>query len=60
MNDKVSAASDAKPAKGVEVTLVKDHTHAGKEYKAGEKLLDVNPAEKDWLEANGVIAKTAG
>ncbi len=37
-----------------EVTLKKDHTHAGKKYKAGDKVT-VCALDAAWLKANGVI-----
>lgn len=40
--------------KRVEVTLDKPHTHAGKPYAAGGKIM-VTEAEADWLRKAGVI-----
>ena len=37
------------------VKLAKDHTHAGKDYKAGETI-EVNAAEKAWLKTLAIIA----
>lgn len=38
----------------VEVTLAKDHTHAGKAYKAGAKV-KVSPPERDWLVRKQIV-----
>lgn len=35
------------------IVLTQAHTHAGKPYKAGERL-DVDSSSADWLIANGV------
>lgn len=35
------------------IVLTQAHTHAGKPYKAGERL-DVDSSSADWLMANGV------
>lgn len=53
MTVKQKAAPKAVP-KDQEVTLKTDHTHAGNQYKAGEKI-NVTTAQKDWLIANGVV-----
>jgi hypothetical protein len=50
MNEKSTQAEKVEAVK-----LVKDHTHAGKDYKAGETI-EVNAAEKAWLKALDVIA----
>lgn len=39
----------------LEVSLKKDHTHAGKPYKSGDKI-KVTAAQKDWLIAKGVVS----
>lgn len=44
----------AEPA-AEEVTLLKPHTHAGRDYAAGDKLT-VRPPIATWLRAHGVIA----
>jgi hypothetical protein len=51
----MSETKAAPQAKTVEVVLAKDHTHAGKPYKAGEKI-HVSESDRDWLVANEVIA----
>lgn len=40
----------------VKVTLLKNHTHAGKDYKAGETI-EVREDQEKWLEAAGVVGK---
>ncbi|SCK61192.1 hypothetical protein VAR608DRAFT_7001 [Variovorax sp. HW608] len=35
------------------IVLTRPHTHAGKPFKAGERL-DVNSGTADWLIANGI------
>lgn len=37
-----------------EVTLVKPHTHAGKQFEAGAKL-KVNEPTRAWMAANKII-----
>jgi hypothetical protein len=39
-----------------EVTLGKPHTHAGSDYKAGDKIM-VDKPTRDWLTANDVLQK---
>ncbi len=46
-------ATDKKEAKRVEVTLKKDHTHGGKEKKAGNKIA-VTEAQAAWLKKHEV------
>jgi hypothetical protein len=46
--------SKDEPAK-IEVTLAKDHTHAGEQYKAGDNII-VSSVERDWLRDQKVIA----
>lgn len=43
-----------KKPKKIEVTLKKDHEHAGKKHKAGEKIM-VPETYKDWLRKHEVI-----
>jgi len=38
----------------LKVTLIQDHRHAGKAYKAGA-VIEVTEAEAIWLEKHGVI-----
>lgn len=40
--------SEKPQQKTVEVTLAKDHNHAGKAYQAGAKIKVTEP-ERDWL-----------
>jgi ribosomal 50S subunit-recycling heat shock protein len=47
-------AEKQKIVETVEVTLAKDHTHAGKEYKAGDKIT-VRTSQIKWLEEAGAI-----
>jgi hypothetical protein len=42
-------------SKQVQVTLLRDHTHAGKKRRAGEKIT-VSEATRNWLLAQRVIA----
>lgn len=44
-------------SKTVEVTLTRDHTHAGRRYQAGEKIRVTEP-EKAWLVAQEIVAGT--
>ena len=50
--------SEKQDAKLVEVTLAKPHTHAGKDYDAGDKIKVDEPTAK-WLADNQVINVTA-
>lgn len=43
------------PQKPIEVTLLKNHTHADHDYVAGDKIQVTEP-ERDWLAAQGIIA----
>lgn len=45
--------SEKPQQKTVEVTLAKDHNHAGKAYQAGAKIKVTEP-ERDWMVANKV------
>lgn len=47
-----------KPAKQLEVTLAKPHTHAGARFDAGAKIQVTEP-ERDWLVANQIVAGKA-
>ena len=49
---------EAAPIDGgkVKVKLLKNHTHAGKDYKAGE-VIEVEEHHLAFLEAAGVIGK---
>lgn len=40
--------------KQVEVVLAKKHEHAGKQYKAGDKIQVTEP-ERDWLKKHGIV-----
>lgn len=57
MTDKKTVAKSP-ASKEFEVTLKTDHTHAGKQYEAGEKI-KVTETQKDWLVANGVVGGSA-
>lgn len=46
----------AKPAKKVDVVLLKDHTHAGTPYKKGATL-QVSETLLPWLRAQKLIAE---
>ena len=50
----------AKPVETERVKLAKPHTHAGKDYDAGDEL-PVDKATADWLRKAGVVetAQTA-
>lgn len=37
------------------VTLLKPHTHAGRDYPAGAQI-EVNAPVRDWLIARGIVA----
>ena len=41
----------------IEVTLEKDHTHAGKQYAAGQKI-HVTESERIWLIGAKVVKAT--
>ena len=43
------------PQKLEKVTLLKDHTHAGKPYAEGDTI-EVNVADKQWLIDREIIA----
>lgn len=45
---------EVKPVTTVEVTLAGPHTHAGKDYKAGEKIT-VRESQVKWLAEAGTI-----
>ena len=45
-------------SKPVTVTLVRDHTHAGKLYPAGSKL-PVSAPVRDWMAAQKLISNEA-
>lgn len=45
-----------KEAKKVKVKLLKDHTHAGKECKAGD-IIEVREDQVAWLQEAGVVEK---
>jgi hypothetical protein len=49
----LKAATPADP--DVKVTLAKPHTHAGKDYKAGDSII-VSQRVAQWLKDNDVIA----
>jgi hypothetical protein len=38
----------------MQVTLKKDHTHAGEKHQAGAQI-EVDQHDAEWLAANGVI-----
>lgn len=42
-------------SKAQQVTLLKDHTHAGKDYRAGATI-SVSEPERDWLLAQQIIS----
>jgi len=44
--------------KEVEVTLIGDHTHKGKPYKAKAKIM-VTEKQRDWLIERGKVAAPA-
>lgn len=44
-------AEQKKPQK-VKVVLAKEHTHAGKTYKAGDEI-EVRPEQAEWLKKLG-------
>lgn len=44
--------------KPIEVTLLKNHTHADCNYVAGDKI-SVSEPERDWLAQQGIIAVTS-
>lgn len=48
---------DKKPAT-VKVKLTKPHTHAGKDFHAGDEL-EVDQCTAEWLRQNGVVAAEA-
>lgn len=52
---------EVKPVTTVEVTLVSPHTHAGKDYKSGEKIT-VRESQVKWLVEVGAVKgnKTGG
>lgn len=52
MTKKVAAKTEKTDL--VEVTLAKPHTHGRQRLKAGAKL-NVTPAQKAWLESQGVV-----
>ena len=54
----MSTNETPKPAKQVEVTLAKPHTHAGARFDAGAKI-QVTESERDWLIANQIVAGKA-
>jgi len=46
-------AEQKKPQK-VKVVLAKEHTHAGKTYKARDEI-EVRPEQAEWLKKLGVV-----
>jgi ribosomal 50S subunit-recycling heat shock protein len=46
-----------KEVKKVKVRLAKAHTHAGKDYKAGDEI-EVREDQARWLEESGAVQKT--
>lgn len=45
-------------SKPVTVTLLRDHTHAGQQHKAGSTI-QVSPLVRDWLTAQQLIRTEA-
>ena len=43
------------PQKPIEVTLLKNHTHADRDYVVGDKIKVTEP-ERNWLAQQGIIA----
>lgn len=39
------------------VKLLKPHTHAGRQYQAGDEI-EVSAPVRDWLAARGIVADT--
>lgn len=49
--------SNKAPTSREDVILLKQHTHQGELYQAGD-MINVNTVEKDWLIQNEIIAAT--
>lgn len=48
----------AEASDSVRVTLLKPHTHAGKDRLVGEEI-DITAAQRTWLQSLGVVAGEA-
>ena len=52
-DEKQQSEKTATRSQDVEVTLKKDHSHAGRDFKAGEKIT-VPKAHAEWLAGQGI------
>jgi len=50
---------EAQQAKTEKVKLLKAHTHAGRDCKAGDEI-EADPTTAAWLRSKGLVEKTDG